>query len=362
MIVVSFLPAGRRLPVPRGDAAARRVRGGVCAGELGRATGGEVAERSCSTSADNCPISRRSPACASAQSSRSVRMQSTSAANDCLACSFQSPCASRTLIEIELTRGSRRQRPAGWTRRAAGGAGHGRVADAQHQRIEVHVIADGFRHCVHRSSLRMRRARHHAATPTSSSNRPITAFESKNSAASARAACWCRRGSRWIASTPADGFLDRAKRDQAFADGVGAAEAGVLHERGLSRGEIPHGPIAEPAAVGGDVDALRRRAFGVRAQDVVVERLRIGHDADRVDDPPPVTAKQVQVACVGWMNVEGDLELGRRPLRQVDELPELVDLQPERRRTVLNGTVRPAPTRDRREPPGPRRGSHPRRR
>ena len=56
------------------------------------------------------------------------------------------------------------------------------------------------------------------------------------------------------------------------------------------------------------------------------------------------------------MNVEGDLELGRRPLRQVDELPELVDLQPEGRRTVLNGTVRPAPARDRREPPGPRRG------
>ena len=213
----------------------------------------------------------------------------------------------------------------------------------------------GLRHCVHRSFLRTRRARHHAATPASSSNRPITVFESKNSAASARAACWCRRGSRWIASTPRTASSTRAKRDQALADGVGAAEAGVLHERRLSRGEIPHGPIAEPAAVGGDVDALRGRAFGVRAQDVVVERLRIGDDAARIDDPPPVTAKQVQVACVGWMNVEGDLELGRGPLRQVDELPELVDLQPERRRTVLNGTVRPAPTRDRREPPGPRR-------
>ena len=127
------------------------------------------------------------------------------------------------------------------------------------------------------------------------------------------------------------GFLDGAKRDQAFADGEGAAEAGVLYERGLSRGEIPRSPIAEPAAVGGDVDALRGRSFGVRAQDVVVERLRIGHDLAGVDDSPPVAAKQVQVACVGGMNVERDLELGRGPLRQIDELPELVDLQPERR-------------------------------
>ena len=108
-----------------------------------------------------------------------------------------------------------------------------------------------------------------------------------------------------------NGFLDGAKRDQAFADGEGAAEAGVLHERGLSRGEIPRGPIAEPAAVGGDVDALRGRAFGVRTQDVVVERLRIRHDLAGSTIRPPVAAKQVQVARVGGMNVEGDLELGR---------------------------------------------------
>ena len=140
------------------------------------------------------------------------------------------------------------------------------------------------------------RARTHAATPTSSSNRPITVLESKNSAASAREACWCRRGSRCIASTPRTASSTVRNAIRPSPTGKVRLKPGVLHERGLSRGEIPRGPIAEPAAVGGDVDALRGRAFGVRAQDVVVERLRIGHDLAGVDDPPPVAAKQVQVA------------------------------------------------------------------
>src|SRR5438874_13453964 len=45
------------------------------------------------------------------------------------------------------------------------------------------------------------------------------------------------------------GLVERAERHEALADGQMPAEAGVLHERRLARGEITDRPVAEPATV-----------------------------------------------------------------------------------------------------------------
>src|SRR3954453_1319582 len=66
-------------------------------------------------------------------------------------------------------------------------------------------------------------------------------------------------------------FGDIPERQQSFADGVVASEAGVLDEGRLSGCEVADGAVAEPAAVRLHVDALRDRELGPRALDEVAK-------------------------------------------------------------------------------------------
>src|SRR5215208_6801003 len=55
---------------------------------------------------------------------------------------------------------------------------------------------------------------------------------------------------------PLDRLFDRRERDQSLPRRQVAGEPGFLHQRRLGRGEVAHGAVAEPAAVGLDVDTL----------------------------------------------------------------------------------------------------------
>jgi hypothetical protein len=85
------------------------------------------------------------------------------------------------------------------------------------------------------------------------------------------------------------GLLQGAKRQQTFADWEGSAEARVLDEDRLARGEVAHGPVAEPAAVRIDVNALSDGELGTRALDVLPKRVRNSCSLHWINDLPTVT-------------------------------------------------------------------------
>src|SRR5262249_47690106 len=76
---------------------------------------------------------------------------------------------------------------------------------------------------------------------------------------------------------------------------------------------------------------------------VAAEGDRVGGDDLRIGDPPAVAPEQAQVLRVGRMDVEGDLERLPRPLGELGDLPELVDLQAEGPAALFDGPVRAAP-------------------
>src|SRR5438309_1979473 len=96
--------------------------------------------------------------------------------------------------------------------------------------------------------------------------------------------------------------------------------AGVLHERGPTRGEIAFRAIAEPARARRDVGMLGDAEFGLRAVDEVTVRRRRLRDAHRIDGRPAVVAKKSLRA------VDRELEGLRRPRGQIDVLDELLVL------------------------------------
>src|SRR6516165_9779754 len=125
-----------------------------------------------------------------------------------------------------------------------------------------------------------------------------------------------------------DGFLHRAEGHQALAHRVVAAEASVLHEYRSARGQVADRPVAEPAALRLDVDPLGDREFRTRGLNILTEGNRSGCHDPGIDDVPSVTAERNHVLLVGRIDVQRDFESLRHALREFDELPEFMGLQP----------------------------------
>ena len=104
-------------------------------------------------------------------------------------------------------------------------------------------------------------------------------------------------------SAPATASSSVRKAIRPSPAGSVAAEPGVLHEHGLARREIAHGAIAEPAAAGVDVDALRHGELGTGALDVAAEPLGIAGrlDADRSASSRSPRAARGRVSSAGSM-------------------------------------------------------------
>ena len=112
-------------------------------------------------------------------------------------------------------------------------------------------------------------------------------------------------------SAPRAASASVSNDDQALAP-LGFHESGVLHERRFAGGQVPRRAIAEPAASGLHVHALRGRALGRGFVDVVAVFFgRVG-DASRIHDAPSVGLERGQVFDVAGMDVERDFELAGR--------------------------------------------------
>src|SRR5437764_411784 len=62
-------------------------------------------------------------------------------------------------------------------------------------------------------------------------------------------------------------LLQCLERDQALADRVIAAKAGILDQGRFARSEVTHRAVAKPTACGLDINPLGDRAFGTRGLD-----------------------------------------------------------------------------------------------
>ena len=89
--------------------------------------------------------------------------------------------------------------------------------------------------------------------------------------------------------------------------------------------------------------------LGSRALHVGAQRVWIARDLSRIADRPAVFPQGQQVALVPGVDVESDLEAMRGAPRQLDELAELMHLEPVGAPADLDRPERPAPGRDRRE-------------
>src|SRR5439155_13513730 len=143
-----------------------------------------------------------------------------------------------------------------------------------------------------------------------------------------------------------DRLLERAESEEPLVGGNRLAESRVLDERRLAGGQIAGRPVAEPARVRLDVDALGNRELGRRTLNVAPKQVWIARDRARVDQAPAVCLERLQIALLRRMDVERELEGLRRTLRQLDDLPELVELQPVHAAGALEATVRSAPRSD----------------
>ena len=105
-----------------------------------------------------------------------------------------------------------------------------------------------------------------------------------------------------------DGLVERPEGQEPLAGGDRAAEAGVLDERGLSRGEVAGGAVAEPAAARLDVDALRDRELRARALDVARNASASAATALGSTRRQPLSAGALEVGPLGGVDVERELE------------------------------------------------------
>ena len=87
-----------------------------------------------------------------------------------------------------------------------------------------------------------------------------------------------------------------------------AREARILNKDRLSRGEIPHAAIAEPARSRLHVDSLCDGEFSARALDVVAECERVGSDRLRIGECPAMFPQTIDVLSIGGMDIQRDLE------------------------------------------------------
>src|SRR5262252_9491331 len=104
------------------------------------------------------------------------------------------------------------------------------------------------------------------------------------------------------------------------------AKSRVLDEGGLSGGEVAHGAVAEPAAVGLDVESLGDRELRARGLHVPTKILGRTRLRDRVAQRPSVIPKRLQVASIVGVNLQCDFKLRAEASRQRDHLPEFMRL------------------------------------
>src|SRR5712691_4996796 len=99
-----------------------------------------------------------------------------------------------------------------------------------------------------------------------------------------------------------------------------AAQTGVLHKGWLSGSQIAGRAIAEPAAIGLDVDPLRDRKLGTRVLNVAAERVGSAGGFARIRDAPPMPAQSFPVLFIAGVDAERDFELLGSALREGNEL------------------------------------------
>ncbi len=203
-----------------------------------------------------------------------------------------------------------------------------------------------------RETARTLRCIHSAPDPEPlDSSRPRTRSESRCCSARRRAASRVLLEVAAIRSAPRRGLVERGEGKKplaALAERV--VEAGVLDQRRPPAGQVGGGAVAEPAAPGFDVDALGDRELRPRAAHVVAKCLWGCSDITRIDDPPAVTSKCLQILGVARMDVEGDLEAGAvDTFGELDHPSHLMVLQAHLAISDPKATIGAAPCRDRGE-------------
>src|SRR5215211_2627170 len=151
-------------------------------------------------------------------------------------------------------------------------------------------------------------------------------------------------------------LIEGGERHQPFSARQQVADSGVLREHRTAARQVARAAIAQPAAAGVDREVLGDHQLGGRAVNVVAVAPRVAGGRVGISEQPAVLLESPDVGAVGVVDVERDLERGRRPRGQLEEAAELVDAQAVRPAFVLDRAERPAPAGDAREPPAaPRR-------